>query len=67
MGYFATLNPIPTCSARPGLHAGTAQRAQSMLCEFPVSPPAIPLKGREFAINGLKLVVYCRVGLGMST
>ncbi|MCR4303533.1 MAG: uroporphyrinogen-III synthase [Gallionella sp.] len=33
-------NMTLTCSARSGWQAGTARRAQSMLCEFPASPPS---------------------------
>ena len=54
-----------TCSARSGWQAGTAQRAQSKLCEFPVSPPsrlrppryALPASGRgehDSAGEGIK-------------
>ncbi len=35
---FSSASHLP-CRARSGLHAGTARPVQSMLCEFPVSPP----------------------------
>ncbi|MFZ2300455.1 MAG: uroporphyrinogen-III synthase [Gallionella sp.] len=40
-------NATLTCSARSGWQAGTARRAQSMLCESPASPPnPSPASGR---------------------
>jgi primosomal protein N' (replication factor Y) len=35
-----SLAPSLTCSARSGGYAGTARRAQGMLCETPASPPS---------------------------